>query len=517
MSLSLTDLNCKICKSVYKKPVLIPCCNETVCQDCVLSLSDTNKQDEIKCPFCQQKLQIPLEGFMSNKFVEDLITTKLNLIDSDLNAQQLKHNLDCLKQESDRLKSMLSNRTDELFDYCSQLRHKVQMSTELKIKNITRINEEFIKQIDDYEKESFAKSPNSNIKQIEDFIDSITDLYSEWMPYLKQSTSFKVQINEHELAAAIETSKQFQLKLKHSMRISRGLVLNSQLMEFDTNLNKLNSNVIGSLIFKKRIVSKFSDLKPVDLKPILKDRNHKIKQIKLVALDNTRFIVVYSDLDENSTMLLIDKDLKVIKQTKILIQISSIQLYSYKNMVIIHLFGDLNDRIHIYDEHLYLKTEGSLATYNSLLAFNDKNIIIYDSSLNPSLYIYDWDLMYQATVISLNSLGDTIPSIASQIEYSDSKFYFRFGNQLCIVNQSDDKLLKTISNISSLHNFVIDRGDNCLICLNENATKLSYYSIMGDYLFYETQLIGFPNTFEFCVSKQSGLIFYNPLEAFVYF
>ena len=202
MSLSLTDLNCKICKSVYKKPVLIPCCNETVCQDCVLSLSDTNKQDEIKCPFCQQKLQIPLEGFMSNKFVEDLITTKLNLIDSDLNAQQLKHNLDCLKQESDRLKSMLSNRTDELFDYCSQLRHKVQMSTELKIKNITRINEEFIKKIDDYEKESFAKSPNSNIKQIEDFIDSITDLYSEWMPYLKQSTSFKVQINEHELAAA---------------------------------------------------------------------------------------------------------------------------------------------------------------------------------------------------------------------------------------------------------------------------------------------------------------------------
>lgn len=515
------QLNCKICKRLLENPVLISC-GETICQKCVACLIDSNEPSKLNCPLCLETHEIPSNGFILNKFVVNLLKSNnlsmLELTQPAISIQNLKYHLDILKLECDKLENGIKNSSDELFDYCSKMRQEVQTNSELKIQCIQRLSEDLIKQIDAFEKECFTNlSKEADFSLIKDFINTINQFSIKWSPYIKPTNLFEIKFNQNDIEDALTTCKSFELKLRMNVPFFRSLILNcDRLLEFDVNLDEINSDLIGLFTKKRRVLPKFSELKVTDLKPLIADRNKKSKCFKMVLLDNGNYVLIYSDVDETVVLIMFDSNFTILKKSKITIKISSVLLYSYKNLVITHLFGYLNDRLNIYDENLHLKSEGSLATYNSLIAFNDKNIFGYDASTNSSLCVYDWDLSHQATITSfcLNEPYFHLP-LASQFVYYDAKFYFLHYNSIIIVKQNDGSLIKTINGISANTKFAIDRCDGFLIALNENHNKLLFFTSNGE-LVNESGLSEFSNRLEFCVSKRAGLVFYDTHDALIY-
>ena len=185
-------------------------------------------------------------------------------------------------------------------------------------------------------------------------------------------------------------------------------------------------------------------------------------------------------------------------------------------MIIIHSFDKDSNWFRIYNENLFLKSDILFYSSSCLWTFDDKNIFQYKPSLYPDLVIFNWDLERQ-TIITSDALRDSnfyLPS-ASQIELFNSKFYFRHHNNIRIVNQTDMKLLNVINDISNHCNLTIDTRNGCLIALSKDSKKLLYFTPNGD-LFYENELIDFPNNLEFKVNKRTGLIFYDSTEAVIY-
>ena len=95
----------------------------------------------------------------------------------------------------------------------------------------------------------------------------------------------------------------------------------------------------------------------------------------------------------------------------------------------------------------------------------------------------------------------------SQFELYDSKFYFKSENIIRIVNKTDGKLIKTINNISSKHNFVVNKRKGYLIALNNVSDKLSYFTSIGD-LFYESGKVNGSTFSELIFKDKIGLAFF---------
>ena len=163
-------LNCKKCKNIYDNPVIIEC-GETICKKCLIENIEIN-MNEFTCPLCFQIHQMPKNGFPLNKafieLIQDISIDKINEINKDqfdksINIEYLKFNLKNLKMEIDKIDSMIKNPSDELYEYCANLKREVQLSTEIKIENMNKLNDQFIKQIDEFEKKC-SKNMKTEIK-----------------------------------------------------------------------------------------------------------------------------------------------------------------------------------------------------------------------------------------------------------------------------------------------------------------------------------------------------------------
>jgi len=52
----LTDGECNICMSKYEGPSMLPCCNNIVCGNCLITWVESSRST--KCPLCRKSLEI---------------------------------------------------------------------------------------------------------------------------------------------------------------------------------------------------------------------------------------------------------------------------------------------------------------------------------------------------------------------------------------------------------------------------------------------------------------------------
>ena len=117
---------CQYCKQVYKSPVILTCSN-TICKQHVADLLIEKQGNKIKCYFCQKEHEIPENGFIAERHIEQLIGHSLDKLNFGETHQKALHscekfrkslqNLDNLKNRPhaylDRYFTNLKNRIDE--------------------------------------------------------------------------------------------------------------------------------------------------------------------------------------------------------------------------------------------------------------------------------------------------------------------------------------------------------------------------------------------------------------------
>lgn len=184
-----TDLMCKICNQVLEDPIFLPCFCASICN---IHIGYLKSIREFKCEICKEKINIPLEGFKSNKPFKNFIEKNGHLSDEEKRA---KINLETLlnevkeflneiddksreieafnfdqftniKRDIDRRRETLKMKIDEM---ASDLLEKVE-KIEVKIKQNEMKNKTTCKELDPEKEKSFVKdlfrNPEIDFKSI---------------------------------------------------------------------------------------------------------------------------------------------------------------------------------------------------------------------------------------------------------------------------------------------------------------------------------------------------------------
>ena len=96
--------------------------------------------------------------------------------DYSLSLQKLQIYLDKNKQDLNKATQAIKSPANELYEYITNLKREVQLSTELKIKNINDLNAGLMKRIDEFDKEckeSMKQTTNPEVDSIESQLKTI--------------------------------------------------------------------------------------------------------------------------------------------------------------------------------------------------------------------------------------------------------------------------------------------------------------------------------------------------------
>ncbi len=149
-------LNCPICSDTFQDPRILPC-GESACHKWI----QTSTDHEFNCSFCH-KTHKPADnhGFPPNLVIQKLLKAQPDQVYRNQKVENLNSKLAVLTSKSDELKQNLQSGTDQIVEYCIQLRNQVHLQTDVLVEKAHQLNENLISEIDDYELkciESFEK------------------------------------------------------------------------------------------------------------------------------------------------------------------------------------------------------------------------------------------------------------------------------------------------------------------------------------------------------------------------
>ena len=235
-------LKCSKCKERLDEPTMLPC-GQTVCSPCLNSIYVNNKK--FKCIICNNEHPMPENGLPINKVVQALLSMQPKEVYRGQAVETLKETLNAMRNKRNLLQTTSNNGIDKIKEKCIELRNQVQVATEQAIKQINDLSDSFIKEIDQYEKETI-KSYQSNKVDREEIIKTINDLdtfFSKWTEYLKQT-----KINEEIVLKTNTQAVQFNEKADKELSCLDYFIFSKGLMTFTRNTNnKLEKSLLGSL------------------------------------------------------------------------------------------------------------------------------------------------------------------------------------------------------------------------------------------------------------------------------
>ena len=246
--LELNGLICPCCKQKYTNPVVLPC-SDSVCFGCLdkLKVEHFDKVDLLECPECKEKHEKqPNEGYLLNKAIEKILrlqpvkVTRGAHFESNLSAT--KGTFEKLILTAEKSRAILDESEPKILDYCTKLRNKVDLSTELKIEKLNQHRRQFLNQINEYEKKCI-ENLSINLKMSFDphfALLTLTKKATQELdkPDFEESILESTHENIGKLKADFEACT---TNLEKKLFIEKELV-------FNANNNVLDKDIIGVLI-----------------------------------------------------------------------------------------------------------------------------------------------------------------------------------------------------------------------------------------------------------------------------
>ena len=204
MDLLENAFKCKLCGKIFKEtPMLLSCCNETICRHHITTATLTNQI--YICSLCEKKHDLSDKMFPLNKFVGDLLEMKLNTLKfGKVYDESLKACLN-LDNELKKMKALLNEPSAYINEKTSILRNKIeQRRNELK-REVDIVSDEFIKRLEAYEDECM-ENLRFNMEK------SLAELNKDHEDSVAKLSAWTYQLNE--LIIDEEKWKAIQLRAK---------------------------------------------------------------------------------------------------------------------------------------------------------------------------------------------------------------------------------------------------------------------------------------------------------------
>jgi len=251
-------LKCDQCSqqlNEHDQPKYLPC-YKTICSKCELTIITTNSKaidNKFKCNICEKDHSIPNEGFVLNDRIYALITAEPMRISFGKEYDALKSNLN--KIES-LIKSLELTNTDKLIDiikeHCMEQINLIQLSTEKKIEQLNKLNEQFIGIVKHYETKCVQsvlfQNKNESVIRVQ-----MNKLVEEANLFLieKQAYLDELKINEDEMKQFNFKSEDLQSRLNKESAKLNHLIFDSKLIRFISNTNEMNKFELGIIDYEQ--------------------------------------------------------------------------------------------------------------------------------------------------------------------------------------------------------------------------------------------------------------------------
>ena len=244
-------LKCEICTQFYslnEEPKLIPCF-KTICSTCVDKIElklQSNKSSYFKClhPDCPDDHFYPKKGLPINTICSQLIA-QLRL-QRNQEIKDLEINLNTTELLSQKLQFAIDNSNEKVKDHCNELRNKVRLSTEDKIKRINQNQQSHLTKINEYEFNCIQNNTkNKDLKpKIEELILKVNTFVTA-----NKKRLYQIDFNENEITDTNEEANYNRLKLEEQYLNVESLLFNYKLLEFEARKNPAELS-IGFLNYK---------------------------------------------------------------------------------------------------------------------------------------------------------------------------------------------------------------------------------------------------------------------------
>ena len=129
-------LSCESCNEKLDIPKKLPC-GSTICTQCESEIQQLDNQFE--CKLCSDIHQISIKGLPVCKIILNLLQIKPNEISRGQAVEQLKQNLNEIKQQLNRLTTSLNTGQEQIKEHCNNLRAQIHLSSENCIKQINEM------------------------------------------------------------------------------------------------------------------------------------------------------------------------------------------------------------------------------------------------------------------------------------------------------------------------------------------------------------------------------------------
>jgi len=195
------------------------------------------------CKVCLKDHLIPDEKFPLNDKINALIKSELIEISRGKEYEELKINLEKINSLEKLLLIDLDNGIEIIQEHCMEQIRLIQLSTENKIEQINKLNNELIGVIKKYEKKCIQSFLNRNdsIKIAMNKIISETDIFlKEKQAYLQQ-----YKIDDDEMKKFNKKSEELKSALTKERIKLNDLIFENELIQFRTSSKAICESTLG--------------------------------------------------------------------------------------------------------------------------------------------------------------------------------------------------------------------------------------------------------------------------------
>jgi hypothetical protein len=251
-------LKCDQCSQIfdeYFQPRILQC-GKTVCSECAYKIEKNASNKRFKCQMCLKDHSIPEDGFPLNEKIYDLVVAEPTEISRGKEYEKLKVNLAKIESLAKILVFDSENGIEMIKEHCIEQVRLIQLSTETKIEQIYKLNEELIELVQQYERKciQFFLSKNERIKEKINKIIFETNIFlKEKQDYLKQ-----YKIDDEKIKFFNKIREDFQSSLKEKRTSLKKFIFENKLIKFQTNNNEISIGFIHYTSFSKPLVKYFN-------------------------------------------------------------------------------------------------------------------------------------------------------------------------------------------------------------------------------------------------------------------
>lgn len=377
----------------------------------------------------------------------------------------------------------VSNSDYTIKEHCTELRRQVQLSKETKILKIEQLSDQFIEQIDDYEKQLIDKSNHENISS------NAKIIRNENLEWYNEPNEYNI---DSELIDNLRNS--FSKFISKETEINNNIFENKKLVYMDSDekhpLGCLTFNQVKTIKLKEHFKKAFFELN-FDL--------NKSTLIFFSVLSNGDFLACINTYEDVQVLMIFDLKTNTLKKMlQMKTRFPSLESYGTR-ICLTHLTDKNTLTYSILDENLKTLSSGTLKKYLKVIGANESFLFclappmckkkLKNTQKNGSVYLYDWSFNLIKIIGQTSNKSKPFYFLPFQInrftgsnfEYFAGRYFFydQFTHVFSVVCEKSGALIWKIS----AEKFLIGNNYNVYILKSEplaTKTEVKIFSFNGE-------------------------------------